>query len=46
MPEGIERYEELRSIMPAFELFESINPELLLPDSLLREFIGGGIYKY
>jgi len=46
VPEGIERYEELRSIMPAFELFESINPELLLPDSLLREFIGGGIYKY
>ncbi|MGI5936383.1 MAG: uridine kinase family protein [Oscillospiraceae bacterium] len=46
VPEGAERYEELRSILLAFELFESIDPELLLPDSLLREFIGGGIYEY
>lgn len=46
VPAGIERFEELRSIIPAFDLFEAIDPELLKPDSLLREFIGGGIYKY
>lgn len=42
--EGVERYRELRSIVPALDLFEQIDPELLEPDSLLREFIGGGIY--
>ena len=46
VPEGTERFEELRSIIPAFELFEEIDPALLKPDSLLREFIGGGIYEY
>ena len=37
---------ELMSILPAFELFEDVSPDLLRPDSLLREFVGGGIYKY
>jgi uridine kinase len=46
VPEGVERYEELRSILPAFSLFEDVNPDLLAPDSLLREFIGGGTYRY
>lgn len=46
IPEGTPRYEELRTIYPAFERFETISPELLAPESLLREFIGGGIYKY
>lgn len=46
VPEGTERYEELKSIAPAFDLFETIDPKLLLPDSLLTEFLGGGKYKY
>ena len=46
MPEDTPRYQELRSILPAFELFEDISPDLLADDSLLREFIGGGKYKY
>ena len=46
MPADTPRYDELHSILPAFELFEDVYPELLAPDSLLREFIGGGIYEY
>ncbi|MBQ9911457.1 MAG: AAA family ATPase [Firmicutes bacterium] len=40
------RYDELQQILPAFERFEDISPDLLAPDSLLREFTGGGKYKY
>lgn len=46
VPEGIERYKELSSIAEAFDLFETIDSKLLLPDSLLTEFVGGGRYKY
>lgn len=46
MPPETPRYQELLSIRPAFELFEDVSPELLAPDALLREFIGGGIYSY
>jgi len=46
MPEDTPRYSELMSILPAFERFEDVSPELLADDSLLREFIGGGKYKY
>ena len=46
MPENTPRYEELMSILPAFERFEDVSPDLLRPDSLLREFVGGGIYHY
>ncbi len=46
IPESCERCDELRSIAPAFDLFETIDPKLLLPDSLLTEFLGGGKYKY
>ena len=46
VPKGAERFEELKSIAPAFDLFEAIDPKLLLPDSLLTEFLGGGKYKY
>ena len=46
MPEDTPRYEELMSILPAFERFEDVSPDLLRPDSLLREFVGGGIYQY
>ena len=46
MPEDTPRYQELRSIVPAFELFEDVSADLLADDSLLREFIGGGKYQY
>ena len=41
VPEGIERFEELRSVLPAIQLFGHIDASLVAPDSLLREFIGG-----
>ncbi len=46
MPENTPRYSELMSILPAFERFEDLSPDLLADDSLLREFIGGGKYEY
>jgi len=46
VPEGIERYEELRQVLPAIQLFGHIEPELIPADSLIREFIGGGSYEY
>ncbi len=45
VPEGAERYAEIRSILPALEHFETIDPALLAPESMLREFIGG-VYSY
>lgn len=44
LPPETPRYEELISIMPAFELFEDIPIDLLPKDAMLREFTGGGIY--
>ena len=41
VPEGIERFEELRSVLPAIQLFGVIGEECVPGDSLLREFIGG-----
>lgn len=46
VPAGIARYEEVQSILPVFERIEGIDPELVAKESLLREFMGGGIYKY
>jgi len=46
VPEGVERFEELRSVLPALQLFGEIDQTLLAPDALIREFIGGGIYEY
>ncbi len=46
VPEGIERYEELRAVLPAIQLFGHISEDDVAPDSLIREFIGGGIYEY
>ena len=45
IPQGIERYDELCSVLPAIELFGEIDESLIDRDSLLREFIGGGIYS-
>ena len=46
VPEGIERFEELRRVLPALQLFGVIGKELVAPDALIREFIGGGVYEY
>ncbi|MEG2215382.1 MAG: adenylyl-sulfate kinase, partial [Oscillospiraceae bacterium] len=37
IPEGIERYDELRRVLPALQLFGHIDPALVAPDSLVRE---------
>ena len=46
IPEGIERYDELKEVFPALLLFGDIDQALVPDDSLVREFIGGGIYEY
>ena len=46
IPDGIERFDELRTVLPALQLFGHIDESLVAPDALIREFIGGGIYEY
>lgn len=46
VPEGIERFEELKEVLPALQLFGEIDSSLLKEDAMLREFIGGGVYEY
>ena len=46
IPDGTERTNELTHIIPAFERFANLDQSFVQPESLLREFIGGGIYKY
>lgn len=46
IPEGAERFDELSSILPAFDLFEDLSCDYVAPNSLLREFIGGSAYSY
>ncbi len=46
VPDGIERFEELREVLPALQLFGNIDEKYVAPDALIREFIGGGIYEY
>lgn len=46
IPEGIERFDELRTVLPALQLFGHIDESLVAPDAMIREFIGGGIYEY
>ncbi|MBR1660643.1 MAG: nucleoside kinase [Oscillospiraceae bacterium] len=46
VPEGIERFENLRKVLPALQLFGIIDESLVAPDAVIREFIGGGIYEY
>ena len=46
VPEGIERFEELRGVLPALQLFGESDESLVPKDSLIREFIGGGCYEY
>ena len=46
VPEENERHDELLELIDAFQYFQPIDPALVPRDSLLREFIGGGSYKY
>ena len=40
----MERYEEIGHLLEAYPLFETLEESYIAPDSLIREFIGGGIY--
>ena len=42
----MERYEEVRQLAEAYPRFEILDESYVAPDSLIREFIGGGSYKY
>jgi len=44
IPPDTPRVKELHALYEAFDYFEDISAEYLAPESLLREFIGGGIY--
>ena len=46
VPEDNERHDEMMELVAAFDHFEPIDPALVAGDVLLREFIGGGTYKY
>ena len=46
VPEGIERFDELRRVLPALQMFGHIDEDQVADDALIREFIGGGIYGY
>ena len=41
----IERYEEIGHLLEAYPKFETLDEAYIAPDSLIREFIGGGIYS-
>ena len=40
------RKKELEQMVAAFQYFTPVSPELVDKDALIREFIGGGSYKY
>ena len=46
VPKDNPRSAELLELCAAFDFFETIDPALVPKNSLLREFIGGGSYKY
>ena len=46
VPADNERRAELESMVEAFRYFQPLDPALVPADSLIREFIGGGIYEY
>lgn len=41
-----QRYHELHELVKAFSRFQTLDPALVPPESLIREFIGGGSYTY
>ena len=46
VPAGIARYDEVCRLMDNIKSFEDLPDEYVPEDSLLREFIGGGSFKY
>lgn len=40
----MERYEEIAHLVKAYPKFDPLDDTYIAPDSLIREFIGGGIY--
>lgn len=46
VPDSVKSMGDAAKVIESLELFESIDPKLIPPQSLLREFIGGGIYEY
>ena len=45
-PNGAERFEELTWLLGSLRLYGDLDATLIPADSVLREFIGGGVYKY
>ncbi|MCL2820571.1 MAG: nucleoside kinase [Oscillospiraceae bacterium] len=45
VPDGTERLDELRALLPALKEFKEIDSSVVPAESILREFIGGGIYS-
>ena len=45
VPPDNERCREYHDLVDAFRYFEPVDPALVAPDSLLREFIGGGCFQ-
>ena len=46
IPKDNPRQQEMLDLVAAFDHFLPIDPALVAPNSLLREFIGGGTYQY
>ncbi|MDR0904602.1 MAG: nucleoside kinase [Oscillospiraceae bacterium] len=45
-PQGAERYDELTDLLASLDAYADFDTSLVPPVSMIREFIGGGIYKY
>ena len=46
IPADNPRCQEFHDLVEAFRQFEPVDPALVPPESLIREFIGGGTYSY
>lgn len=46
IPDGAERFPVLMSLLPALRKYASIDLEYVSRESMIREFIGGGVYEY
>lgn len=46
VPRDNKRYQELHDMVEALRYFVAVNPDLVPAESLVREFIGGGVYSY
>ena len=46
VPRDNPRYKEFHDLVDSFRYFEPVDQALVAPESLIREFIGGGTYSY